>query len=101
MRFICDTTGEKGAVFGRIDVQGVYSFVDVEPDRIAAVMAGLNGAMYEDRKVRTELSESKAGSNGGRSSRSSDSRGGGRSSGGRGGESRGRSGGEGRNFGGE
>ncbi|MBK7684380.1 MAG: DEAD/DEAH box helicase [Bacteroidetes bacterium] len=101
LRFICDTTGEKGAIFGRIDVQGVYSFVDVEPDRIAAVMAGLNGAMYEDRKVRTELSESKAGSNGGRSSRSSDSRGGGRSSGGRGGESRGRSGGEGRNFGGD
>lgn len=75
LRFICDTTGEKGAVFGRIDVQGVYSFVDVEPDRLQAVMAGLNGAMYHDRKVRTELSESKAGSNGGRGGRSSEGRG--------------------------
>jgi ATP-dependent RNA helicase DeaD len=94
LRFICDTTGEKGAVFGRIDVQGVYSFVDVEPDRMEAVMSGLNGAMYQDRKVRTELSESKAGSNGGRSSRSSDSRGGG--------EGRGRSQSrDGRNFGGD
>jgi ATP-dependent RNA helicase DeaD len=74
LRFICDTTGEKGAIFGRIDVQGVYSFVDVEPDRMEAVMTGLNGAMYQDRKVRTELSESNAGSNGGRTSRSNDSR---------------------------
>ncbi len=59
LRFICDTTGEKGVVFGRIDVQGVYSFVDVEPDRFDAVMKGLNGAVYHDRKVRTERSESR------------------------------------------
>ena len=101
LRFICDTTGEKGAVFGRIDVQGVYSFVDVEPDRMEAVMSGLNGAMYQDRKVRTELSESNAGSNGGRTSRSSDSRTRSRSSDGRNfGGDRGR-GGEGRSSGGE
>ena len=101
LRFICDTTGEKGAVFGRIDVQGVYSFVDVEPDRMEAVMSGLNGAMYQDRKVRTELSESNAGSNGGRTSRSSDSRTRSRSSDGRNfGGDRGR-GGEGRSSGGD
>ena len=66
LRFICDTTGEKGAIFGRIDVQGVYSFVDVEPERMDAVMKGLNGAMYHDRKVRTELSESKPAGGSGR-----------------------------------
>jgi len=87
LRFICDTTGEKGAIFGRIDVQGVYSFVDVEPDRMEAVMSGLNGAMYEDRKVRTELSDSKP-SGGGRS-RSDD--GGGRGRRPEGGGGRGRS----------
>lgn len=57
LRFICDTTGEKGSIIGRIDVQGVYSFVDVVPDRIDAVMKGLNGVMYRDRKVRTELTD--------------------------------------------
>ncbi len=57
LRFICDTTGEKGSIIGRIDVQGVYSFVDVVPERIDAVMKGLNGVMYRDRKVRTELTD--------------------------------------------
>ncbi|MBK9401033.1 MAG: DEAD/DEAH box helicase [Bacteroidetes bacterium] len=66
LRFICDTTGEKGAIFGRIDVQGVYSFVDVEPERLDAVMKGLNGSMFQDRKVRTEISESKPSGGGGR-----------------------------------
>lgn len=61
LRFICDTTGEKGAIFGRIDVKGVYSFVDVEPDRMDAVMKSLNGSMFQDRKVRTELSGDKPG----------------------------------------
>lgn len=60
LRFICDTTGEKGAIIGRIDVQGVYSFVDIVPDKIEAVMKGLNGVMYRDRKVRTELTDARS-----------------------------------------
>lgn len=60
LRFICDTTGEKGASFGRIELKGVYSFVDVEPGKIDQVMKALNGASFKDRTVRTELSGEQA-----------------------------------------
>ncbi|MCE2847103.1 MAG: DEAD/DEAH box helicase [Sphingobacteriales bacterium] len=59
LRFVCDTTGEKGSSIGRIDVQGVYSFVDILPDRIEDVMRKLNGTMFKDRKVRTELTDTR------------------------------------------
>ncbi|MFN8153565.1 MAG: DEAD/DEAH box helicase [Bacteroidia bacterium] len=56
LRFICDTTGEKGASFGRIELKGVYSFVDVEPGLMDRVMKALNGSQFKDRTVRTEVS---------------------------------------------
>ena len=56
LRFICDTTGEKGASFGRIELKGVYSFVDVEPGMMDRVMKSLNGSKWKDRTVRTEVS---------------------------------------------
>lgn len=56
LRFICDTTGEKGASFGRIELKGVYSFVDVEPGMMERVMKALNGSQFKDRTVRTEVS---------------------------------------------
>ena len=59
LRFICDTTGQKGAIFGRIDVQGVYSFVDVVPDKLDEVMQSLNGTRFRDRTVRTERSDAR------------------------------------------
>lgn len=66
LRFICDQSGEKGSVFGRIDVKGVYSFVDVQPDRLEVVMKALNGAPYRDRTVRTELTGEQGSGEGGR-----------------------------------
>ncbi len=68
LRFICDTTGEKGEVFGRIDIKGVYSFVDVEPDKMQSVMNAINGSEYANRKVRVEISGegTNPGMNGGR-----------------------------------
>lgn len=56
LRFVCDETGESGSIFGRIDVKGVYSFVDVLPDKIDSVMKTLNGSVYKGRNVRTERS---------------------------------------------
>jgi ATP-dependent RNA helicase DeaD len=56
LRFICDETGEKGSIFGRIDVKGVYSFVDVLPEKLETVMKTLNGSVYRGRNVRTEKS---------------------------------------------
>lgn len=55
LRFLCDESGERGSVFGRIDVKGVYSFVDVEPDKLESVMKAVSGANYNGRTVRTEL----------------------------------------------
>jgi ATP-dependent RNA helicase DeaD len=42
-------------------VKGVYSFVDVTPTLVPAVLEGLNGAQFNERSVRAELTASKAG----------------------------------------
>jgi len=57
LRFLCDESGEKGAVFGKIDVKGVYSFVDVAPESLEAVMKAIQGTEYAGRTVRVELTE--------------------------------------------
>jgi ATP-dependent RNA helicase DeaD len=71
LRFLCDESGEKGAVFGRIDVKGVFSFVDVQEDKLDSVMKAIHGSDYQGRTVRTELttdkpSESRGGGGGSR-----------------------------------
>ncbi len=55
LRLICDESGERGTIFGRIDVKDVYSFVDVQPDKLEAVMKAIHGIEYNGRTVRTEL----------------------------------------------
>ena len=56
LRFLCDTSGEKGTIFGRIDVKDTFSFVDVEPDRMKVIMDSINGSTYSGRNVRVEIS---------------------------------------------
>lgn len=85
LRFLCDETGERGTVFGRIDVKGVYSFVDVLDDKLESVMKKIHGIEYAGRVIRTEVSSDSPSSGGGRS-RGGSSRGDGGS---RGGERRG------------
>ncbi len=86
----------------RVDVSGVYSFVDALPEHSQQIIAALNGQQYAGRSVRAELSGDKSSGGGG-----SYGRGGGRSYGGGGyggGESSGRGGrsggGERRSYGG-
>jgi ATP-dependent RNA helicase DeaD len=86
----------------RVDVSGVYSFVDALPEHAQQIIASLNGQQYAGRSVRAELSGDKSSGGGG-----SYGRGGGRSYGGGGyggGESSGRGGrsggGERRSYGG-
>jgi ATP-dependent RNA helicase DeaD len=86
----------------RVDVSGVYSFVDALPEHAQQIIAALNGQQYAGRSVRAELSGDKSSGGGG-----SYGRGGGRSYGGGGyggGESSGRGGrsggGERRSYGG-
>ncbi|HOS49425.1 MAG TPA: DEAD/DEAH box helicase [Bacteroidia bacterium] len=61
LRLLCDESGERGTIFGRIDVKGVYSFVDVQPDKLDAVMKAIHGIEYNGRTVRTELTTEKPG----------------------------------------
>ncbi len=68
LRFLCDESGEKGFIFGRLDVKGVYSFADVQADKVETVMKAINGSVFAGRNVRAELTDEKSGGGGGRSS---------------------------------
>ena len=97
LRFMCDESGERSNIFGRIDVKGVFSFVDVQADKLQEVLKKLNGTDYNGRRVRTEITEDGGGGESGGGGRSRGSRDGGGSREGRGGYGGGnRSGGAGR-----
>lgn len=73
----------------RVDVKGVYSFINVDEEHLELVMQNLHGSEYKGRQVRVEISGND--SAGGRT-RSSSSRGGYGDRGGRGGDRGGRGG---------
>jgi len=74
LRYICDVAGVKGSVIGRIDIKGVYSFIDMEREVLPGVLTSFDGEVFKGRKVRVDISQ--GGSGGGRpsggSSRGSD-----------------------------
>jgi ATP-dependent RNA helicase DeaD len=82
---ICDRSRINKSSIGRIDLKGVYSFVEVEADAVQNILNNLNGFEYKGRMIRIERQASEPK----REGRSSSSRG--RSEGPRG---------EGRSFGG-
>lgn len=64
LRFICDVAGVKGGQVGRMDIKGMYSFIDIERDALPGVIEAFKGEMFKGRKIRVDLSEggSKSGS---------------------------------------
>jgi len=99
--FVAAVTEIPHADILRVDVKGVYSFVNVDPKYIDKIMATLHGSKYKDRQVRVEVSG--GGSEGGRTRSSSGGGRGGYGGGGRGrrdgdGGGRGRGGNGGGNF---
>ncbi len=64
LRFICDNSQVTSKAIGRIEIKREFSFVSIEKADVERVMAGLNGADFEGRAVRTEISEG-GGSRGG------------------------------------
>jgi len=54
--YICNTTKIAGKTVGKIDVKGVYSFFEVANDDVAKVQSGFNGADFQGRSVRIEIS---------------------------------------------
>jgi ATP-dependent RNA helicase DeaD len=55
-KFISSVSSLSEDEIGRIDVKGVYSFVDVDPAKLKDTMESINGEVYQGRKVRTEIS---------------------------------------------
>ncbi len=85
--FITTTTGINHTDIHRVDVKGVYSFVNVEEGVVDKLMQSLHGSLYNDRQVRVEVSGNANDSGRTRSSSEGGFRGGrGGDRGGRGGE---------------
>lgn len=57
LRFICDNTGLRGNMIGRIDLKGVYSFFEVENDVVEKVQNAFKKVEYNGRTVRIETSQ--------------------------------------------
>jgi ATP-dependent RNA helicase DeaD len=56
LRYICDTSGIEGNAVGRIDIKGVYSFIDVDNTLAEKVMESFKGEVYNSRPVRVDIS---------------------------------------------
>jgi|688.fasta_scaffold27058_4 ATP-dependent RNA helicase DeaD len=102
--FVCNTSGIKGDLVGKIDIKGVYSFFEVENEVLEQVQAAFKSVDFKGRNVRIEVSQDSGGGDRGRSrSRGSYGGGGERKSyggGGGGGERRSYGGGERKSYGG-
>lgn len=55
LRYLCDTSGVKGAVFGKMDIKETYSFIDVEQDSLQAVVQAFQGEVYRGRRIRADV----------------------------------------------
>ncbi|MFM8473200.1 MAG: DEAD/DEAH box helicase [Candidatus Kapaibacterium sp.] len=55
LRFLCDISGVKGTVFGKMDIKETYSFIDVEQGSLNAVVQAFNGEVYRGRRIRADV----------------------------------------------
>jgi ATP-dependent RNA helicase DeaD len=54
--YICNTTKISGRTVGKIDVKGVYSFFEVQPEDVEKVQEAFKTADFKGREVRIEIS---------------------------------------------
>jgi ATP-dependent RNA helicase DeaD len=78
---ICDRARINKSAIGRIDLKGVYSFIEVEPDAIQPILSNLNGFEYKGRIIRIEQQATEPKRSNGSITRSRSDRGGERSEG--------------------
>lgn len=55
-KYIADILSVNDSVIGRIDVKGVYSFIDLPEKELSHAMETFPGEIYQGRKVRIEVS---------------------------------------------
>jgi len=66
---IIESSGIPPKGLQRVDVKGVYSFLNVEPEFVDQVLKSVNGSTYKNRQVRIEVSgDTQSSGGGGRSS---------------------------------
>lgn len=68
IRIICDNTNLSGSEFGRIDLLGGYSFIQVNKDVAEKVVSHSGTFEHDDREVRFEIASPRQGGGGGRRS---------------------------------
>ncbi len=56
LEYVIDMTGAKKADVGRIDIKGVYSFIELGEATLPKAMESFNGEVFNGRKVRVEIS---------------------------------------------
>ena len=59
-KYVSEVTGIAAGEIGRIDVKGVYSFIDLPQDKLPKAMTAFDGEVFQTRKVRVELSGQEA-----------------------------------------
>ncbi len=55
-KYISEVTGIDSNEIGRIDVKGVYSFIDLPQPKMAKALTSFDGEVFQSRKVRVEIS---------------------------------------------
>ena len=66
LRYICETSDVKGGDIGRIDIKGVYSFIDIDRKFLPKVLTAFEGEVFRGRKVRVDMSQPGGGGGGGK-----------------------------------
>ena len=56
LKYLAEVTEMPGSTFGRIDIKGVYSFIDIEESKIHEVLAAFKNEVFKGRKVRVDIS---------------------------------------------
>ncbi len=70
LEYVMEMTGNRKADIGRVDVKGVYSFIEIGPDKLPKAMESFQGEVFKGRKVRVEISgDGDRGGSGGKKSR--------------------------------
>jgi ATP-dependent RNA helicase DeaD len=56
LEYVADITNAKKSEIGRIDIKGVYSFIEMEEGILPKAMESFKGEVFNGRKVRVEIS---------------------------------------------
>jgi len=56
LKYLSEMSGQPGSIFGKIDIKGVYSFIDLDDSKIDEVLSSFKNEVYKGRKIRVDVS---------------------------------------------